>query len=538
MDLKCCIYARKSSEAEEKQALSLEAQLNACNEIKNKLKAKVETVFQESQSAKTPGRVKFNQMIQEIEDGKIDSIITWKPDRLSRNPFDSAIILSLIDNNKLIQVITPSQTFNNDSMSKMMLGFFMLQAKFENDCKSDNVKRGLKIKAEKGWYPCVAPIGYLNTPNKDKGYKTITADSKRFPLIRKMWDLMLTGNHTVPKILKVANNEWGLTTVKHRRQGGVSLSRSGLYKIFSSPFYYGEFKYPKKSGNWHKGKHKPMITKEEFNRVQKLLNRKLIAKPKKHIFAFTGLIRCGECGASITASIKIKHYKRTNRTVVYTYYHCTKRKQLPCHQSPITKKELESEIKQILSQIRISKDFKDWALKYLHEIHHQETSDRSLINKSLQDAYNEAQKRIDNLIDLRVKEMINDDEYQKKKKKLTDEKDSLKRKLDNTDDRANKWLELTEKTFNLACYARYWFTHGNLEEKRQIISSIGSDFVLKDGNLSVKLEKPFLILKKAKLNPKLKAQRLELPKNIDLSALNGDLQPKNLQMLRGLDSNQ
>ena len=151
MDLKHCIYARKSSEAEDRQALSLESQLNACNEIKDKLKIKVEKVFQESQSAKTPGRDKFNQMVQEVESGKINSIITWKPDRLSRNPFDSATVLSLIDNNKLIQVVTPSQTFTNESMSKMMLGFFMLQAKFENDCKSDNVKRGLKIKAEKGW---------------------------------------------------------------------------------------------------------------------------------------------------------------------------------------------------------------------------------------------------------------------------------------------------------------------------------------------------------------------------------------------------
>jgi len=79
-----------------------------------------------------------------------------------------------------------------------------------------------------------------------------------------MWELMLRGIYTPPKILEIANNKWGFRT----RQGKV-LSRSSIYRIFTNPFYSGWFEYPKGSGNWYKGKHEPMITQEEYDRVQK-----------------------------------------------------------------------------------------------------------------------------------------------------------------------------------------------------------------------------------------------------------------------------
>ena len=165
-----------------------------------------------------------------------------------------------------------------------------------------NVKRGVDSKLAKGWKPNVASLGYLN----EKEEKTIVEDQERFPLIRKMWDLMLTGTKSPPQILEIANQQWGFRTRKTKRLGGKELSRSGIYRIFTNPFYAGIISY---GGKEYDGKHKAMITLSEFDRVQYLLGRKGKARPKTHAFAFTGLIRCGECGCVYTAETKRKLIK-------------------------------------------------------------------------------------------------------------------------------------------------------------------------------------------------------------------------------------
>ena len=106
----------------------------------------------------------------------------------------------------------------------------------------------------------------MHNPLKLKGDKEIIKDPERFDLVRKMFDLMLTGNITPPKILETATNEWGL-----RSKNGGRVARSTFYRILSDTFYYGEYEYPKGSGNWHWGKHEPMIKKEEYDKIQFLL---------------------------------------------------------------------------------------------------------------------------------------------------------------------------------------------------------------------------------------------------------------------------
>jgi len=184
---------------------------------------------------------------------------------------------------------------------------------FIRDLRTDT-RRGLRAKAERGWYPTFATIGYMHNPMKRKGEKEILEDPERFLLVRKMFDLMLAGTHTPPQIHKIAVDQWGL-----RSRQGKKVSRSNVYRIFVDPFYYGKFEYPKGSGDWYNGLHKPMITKEEFGRIQVLLGNKHSTRPKAYEFAFRGPVRCGECGALITAEHKVKRQK--NGVVrQYVYY--------------------------------------------------------------------------------------------------------------------------------------------------------------------------------------------------------------------------
>jgi hypothetical protein len=229
-----------------------------------------------------------------------------------------------------------------------------------------------------------------------------------------MWDLMLTGQYSPPQILAIANTEWHFRTRQTRKQGGKPLARSAIYRLFTDPFYYGWFEYPKGSGQWHKGSHEPMITEEEYTRVQLRLGAKANPRSITHVFPFTGLIRCGECGAAITAEEKYQlicsqchckfAYRQKDRCprcttqidqmknptfLHYTYYHCTKRKDPHCTQRSIEASALERQIDAYLSRIQISPRFRDWALANLHEYHEQEVQKRNEIVHSQQKAYQE-----------------------------------------------------------------------------------------------------------------------------------------------------
>src|SRR3989344_3420033 len=156
-----------------------------------------------------------------------------------------------------------------------------------------------------------------------------------------MWDLMLTGSYTPPKILEIANNEWGLKTVKYKREGGKELSLSGIYRMFTNIFYAGTLEW---DGKQYEGKHEPMITFEEFDRVQIILGREGKPRPQKHQFAFTGMMRCGVCCCLYTAEEKKKLIKSTGEIKNFTYYHCTRKKtNIRCNQKggiPLEKLEL------------------------------------------------------------------------------------------------------------------------------------------------------------------------------------------------------
>jgi site-specific DNA recombinase len=522
-------YRRKSSEQYEKQALSIESQKIELDKKFSDLEIVAD--FEESKSAFTPhNRRKFESMIEMIQKGQADGIIAWHPDRLSRNEIDAATITYLVRTGVIKDLKFGCYYFDNSPEGIMMLQTALSHSQYTSARLGKDVKRGLMTKVEKGWYPVVAPIGYLNTPDKEKGFKTIIKDRQRFPIIRKIWDLMLTGSYTPPQILEIANNEWGLRTKKFRRQGGNPLSRSGIYRLFTNPFYYGWFEF---NGKLYKGNHEPMVTKEESDKVQIILGRKGRPRLQTHHFPFTGMIRCGECGCLITAETKTKFYPTTKHLANYTYYHCTKKKRdVKCHQKPIREDDLENQIDILLAKIQISEVFKGWALKYLHEIHEQETDDRTTIYKSLQEAYNVVQNKLNNLLDLKIRELISDDEYTQKKEVLLKEQANLKEKLEDTESRASSWLELSEKAFNFACYARYWFRNGALEEKKTILQTIGSDFVLKDGKLSIQLQEPYFIIQDANEHEEKYAKRLELPKKLVLSPQIRDLALQNPTWLR------
>lgn len=521
---KYIIYARKSSESEERQMLSIDSQLNELKSVAKKQEIQIYRIMTESKSAKSPGRPVFNSMIELIKKGEADSILVWNPDRLSRNSVDAGMLIYLFDIGILQEITTPYQSFRNTPNDKFLLNILWGQAKLDNDNKGVNVKRGMKTKAGMGWYPYPALNGYLNTPERQKGFKIIVKDPDRFHLVRKMWDLMLTGIYTIPQVLEIVNGKWGY---KDRRDKPIS--RSCMYEMFSHPFYYGYYQY---DDVWYKGKHEPMVTKDEWDKVQKLIHRNNVSHTYANEFLYIDLLKCGYCGFSITGTRKHKFYKRTGRKADYTYYHCThKNKFVACHEQPVTEKKLEDQLIKVLESVEIDDDFKNWAKQYYHELSDFESKNVFDINSNVQKQIINIDKKLDSLLDLKLTDSITKDEYDKKRKDLMIEKSTLKDNLDKNSD----WLLKANKAIDTAHDIKSKFLNKSKDGKRLLIRSIGSNLFLEKGLVRPELEKPYFIFSDAKNNPKKYFRRIEPVDYPYLSRQTINLAKKNPTWLRGLD---
>lgn len=344
---KYCLYARKSSESDERQALSIDSQIKEMLQSAERDGMEIIDIRREAHSAKNSGeRPVFNEIIADIRRGRFNGILTWAPDRLSRNAGDLGSLVDLMDQKLLLEIRTYGQRFTNSPNEKFLLMILCSQAKLENDNKSLNVKRGLRMRAEMGLWTSTAPTGYLNEKRTDrKGYVLI--DSERAPVIKQMFE-------------KVAYEKWSGRKLYHwlrfelnfKTKSNHHLALSNIYLILQNPFYYGVFEYPRGSGNWYTGKHQPLIKRELFEKVQDQLRRDVIRRESRE-FAFTRLITCGLCGSGITAEEKFKKQKNGN-VHRYVYYGCTRSRDLHCKGGYIREEELINQLVSIIDKLNVN----------------------------------------------------------------------------------------------------------------------------------------------------------------------------------------
>jgi len=344
-----CLYARKSSESDEKQALSIDSQIKEMLQLADREKLNVVEIRKESHSAKESGtRPVYNQIILDISKGLLNGLLTWAPDRLSRNAGDLGSVVDLMDKEQLLEIRTYGQTFNNSPNEKFLLMILGSQAKLENDNRGLNVKRGMRSRAEMGLRPGVAPTGYLNEKRTDRKCH-VMADPERAPIIKQMFE-------------KVANEKWSgrklfywlKDEINFKTKNGKYLSLSNIYLILKNTFYYGVFEYPVKSGNWYTGVHTPLVSKELFDRVQNQIKVLHDFQYRSKEFAFTRLMVCGKCGSGVTAQEKFKLLKNGSKNR-YTYYGCTRSRDRKCSSGYIREEELVKQILILVDNVNLDK---------------------------------------------------------------------------------------------------------------------------------------------------------------------------------------
>lgn len=345
--VKYCLYARKSTESEERQILSIDSQIKEMLQLADREGLEVITMKRESHSAKETGqRPVFNEIVEELRAGKFNGILTWAPDRISRNAGDLGKIVDLMDAGKLLEIRTFSQRFTNNPNEKFLLMILGSQAKLENDNRGINVKRGLRTRVEMGLWPGVAPVGYLNQKHMEKKCQIII-DPERAPIVKKIFEKMAYDKWSGRKIYHWLKFELNFKTI-----GNHNLALGNIYRVIQNPIYYGPFEYPKKSGNWYQGKHEPIVDKELFDKANEQLKRDNIQR-QSHEFAFTKLMICGLCGSSISAEEKYKQLK-DGTVAKYIYYGCGRSRDRHCKSQYLREEDLVDQLIKVIDIIDIN----------------------------------------------------------------------------------------------------------------------------------------------------------------------------------------
>lgn len=313
--------------------MSIDSQIKEMKELAVRDGLFVKEVRQESHSAKQSGqRPVFVQLIQDLRNNQFSGILTWAPDRVSRNAGDLGTVVDLMDQGKLQEIRTPSQVFRNTPNEKFLLMILCSQAKLENDNKGVNVKRGLRAKCQMGIRPSRAPMGYLNV-TKDRHISEVIIDPERGYVVKEMFRRVAERGHSGRTI-----RSW-LKRIGFKTVNDNDLALSKVYTTLKNPFYYGYFEF---GGEWYKGIHEPLITKQLFDKVQKQLE--IPPKPwNKKRFPFKSLCICGSCGSAVTAEEKFKKLKYGGMNK-HIYYHCGKSKVYDCDEPYINENDLVNQL--------------------------------------------------------------------------------------------------------------------------------------------------------------------------------------------------
>ena len=487
--IKYFLYARKSTDVEDKQILSIESQLAELRELAKRESIYISDEFIEKRSAKIPGRPIFNTMLSRIQNGEAQGIVCWKIDRLSRNPVDSGKIQWLLQQGIIQHIQTHGQShYPNDNVLMMSVELGMANEYVRQ--LSENTARGLRQKARNGDFPGLAPFGYINNSN----IKKIAVHQKNAKLVKQMFELYATGSVRLEDLAKILEKS-DILSKNNRR---VHVSR--VSHILTNPIYYGHFRH---AGEIYEGKHEPIISKEIFDKANNVLRGRGRTPDKKtDPRPFCGLMSCGSCGMGITGEIKIKRQKNGTKHL-YTYYHCSKKSKVQkCFEPCIRGEELERQLSAKLSEYIMPKELATKLFEMLDVEEQKNKHTASVVVLELREEEQNISKNLARLTDVYVAQDIEREDYLKRRRSLMSDKKSVEEQIGRLLRRPSAWIEPTREWIKDAEILDGIAKTNDLPSKKISLQKIfGSNLTLKNREAVGNPLNPWAELRSARQNP-------------------------------------
>ncbi len=447
--------------------MSIEAQLFELREFARKENLEILEEFQESKSAKKPGREKWGEMIEKIEESEGVGVLSWHPDRLARNSVDGGKIIYLVDQEKIVSLRFPTFWFEPTPQGLFMLQVAFGQSKYYSDNLVENINRGIRQKIRRGEWLTLAPFGYVNNPKT----RNIEPDDVKSKIIVRMFEEFAKGHHTFKSISDFLT-DLGITS-----RNGTPLAKSAVQAILTNRAYLGLVNH---KGEYYDGSFPPILSPQMFEAVQKILERN--AKPRKsktkHNFPFTGLFSCGECESSITAQ-----WATGRRGGKYRYYRCTKKKG-NCAQGYLREDLLIAQLKEQLQIFALCDECVEKMLERVSKWEREVDNSSQSFIQNLKDKQRENQRKLDKLVSLYLDGDIDRSLYLEKKEVLMREKVSLNSQKIDFERNGKNWVEPLRSWILDTKKASVLASSENYSEMKAFIQKIGTNPNLLDKTIS------------------------------------------------------
>lgn len=325
------IYARKSTDASEKQERSIPDQIRECQALTERLGLRADIIHEEKSAKVSDKREKFSLMLADIVRGKYQGIVAWSPDRLARNMKEGGEIIDLLDKGVIRDLrFANNFVFSNDPSGKMLLGIGFVMAKQYSDQHGQNVARASRrITLEGRTASGIAKHGYY----KDKD-KFLRPDGENWQLIKQAFEMRLSRNpkHSLEEIVSWLRQQGYPRRSAHAKERRIKINVKFISDLFRDPFYAGAHVYGSQIVNLlEKYDFEPIVTPEEFDSITKgnHINRHLklseVIHPRGQVKAalMRGMVLCAACGRALSVGITPK--KLPTGTKHYYYFRCDTR---------------------------------------------------------------------------------------------------------------------------------------------------------------------------------------------------------------------
>lgn len=560
-ELKYFLYARKSTESEDRQAASIEDQTSEMKRLAEHLGIEIVDVITESRSAKKPNnRPEFSKMIERIYAGEANAILCWKLNRLARNPVDGGVVSWALQQGIVKHIQTFGGDFHPDDNVILMQVEFGMANQYVKDLSVDT-KRGMRKKAERGWYPAgVLPAGYEHHPSMSNTGEDEIVLNDDFPLVKNLWSKLLTGRYTIADI-KREGDKIGLCNRK-----GQKYSKNNYYAMFANEFYTGWFYWVDENDIHQRihGKHKAMITEEEFRKVRIFLgNQGGKNRLVRYTFPFRGKMLCGECNRMITAEQKVQvrctscrhkfSIKHTNvcpqcdtvlqdmnnpHIVDRTYYVCVGATKKVCSQrGAVEQGELTRQIEHILQDVSIPKSFHDWAVDAVEYVTEKDAVEDGATLNVMRNRESDLEQQLSEVTIMRARQEITPTHFSKTMARIEKDLVDIRGEIAKLHKDKIDWGHIANQYLTFAETAQDRFKNGDIATRKLILECISPNLLLKDKKLSAVIPKPLLGVRSTFNVLSTEVLGLEPEKALTGRGLFQRIEPSNPIGLRDQDSN-
>ena len=480
--MKTVIYARVSTKEQEESGYSLPAQTKLLNEYAERKGLKLTKRFEVSESAsgKTSRKV-FAEMIEYCAKKNVRNIVVEKTDRITRNLREAVMINDWMngDPDRYVHLVKENIVLSKDSKSneKFIWNIKVSVAQYYTDNLSEEVKKGQKEKIAQGWIPTAPPIGYRSIG--EKGSRKHVLDEAVAPLVRDVFEQYATGEFSTQKLSDYSYKQ-GLLS-RNKKQ----LSKSRISDLLRNPYYYGKFYW---NDVLYDGNQEPIINEELFDLVQGILTGRTAPNMQKSNHLFRGLMKCIECGGTITWETHKGH----------TYGHCNHYKgcgQKIWHKENAVEEKLIERFDELIVK---SPRLAGWIREALKEHHQDEITKREATTAQLNQQLTLLSTRLDKIYDDKLDGGINQERYDRKFKQYSQEEKEITKTLKRHLESGLKYFELGALIFELSQEAKnLYLSKEDPDDRRTLLNIVFDSIILSDKGVEFHYSPAFELLSQA-----------------------------------------